>query len=91
MYVSFGGGKVSTQARRGRTLAALARIPQFRRIAWELSCIIEHHGFTHHHSSNPPSTRISLLNAKMSQPVVQTIHRDPALLYVVSMKGCRHR
>jgi hypothetical protein len=59
-------------------------------MGWELSCIIEHHGFTHHHSPNPLVTRISLFTGKMSQPVVQTIHRDPALLYVVAIKGCRH-
>jgi hypothetical protein len=74
------GGKVSTQRRRGRTLA-VSRIPQ--PAAWELSvCIIEQRSLTHHTSSLPSNTRISSTIGSMSQPVVQTIHRDPALLYV---------
>lgn len=51
-----------------------------------------HGSFHRHHSSftTSPSTAAELLprarivstTGKMSQPVVQTIHRDPALLYV---------
>ena len=60
---------------------SFARIPQFRRMG-AFICIIEHRSLSHHYSSTPSSTRISLIAGNMSQPVVQTIHRDPALLYV---------
>jgi hypothetical protein len=48
---------------------------------------LEHHNFTHHRPAKPYNTRISSTTGKMSQPVVQTIHRDPALLYVEAMIG----
>ena len=57
-------------------------LPQFRRIAF-----IIHHPPLSDYSID---ARISLITGKMAQPVVQTIHRDPALLYVVSMKGYMH-
>jgi hypothetical protein len=79
------GGKVSTQGRRGRTLARCANPAA----AWELSvCIIERRSLTHHTFTRPFNTRISSTIGSMSQPVVQTIHRDPALLYVnASLRG----
>jgi hypothetical protein len=65
----------------------VARIPQ--PAAWELSvCIIERRSLTHHTFTRPFNTRISSTIGSMSQPVVQTIHRDPALLYVnASLRG----
>lgn len=45
-------------------------------------CIIEQRNLSHHHFTLPSNTRISSTIGSMSQPVVQTIHRDPALLYV---------
>lgn len=44
--------------------------------------IVEHRNVTHHDFTTSFDTRISSTIGKMSQPVVQTIHRDPALLYV---------
>jgi hypothetical protein len=62
-------------------------MPPARRIAWELCiCIIEHRQL-HHDPTNSLDTRISSITGKMSQPVVQTIHRDPALLYVDTAMG----
>jgi hypothetical protein len=78
------GGKVSTQERRGRTLVGGFATPA-RRIGAFI--IVEHHNFTHHRPAKPYNTRISSTTGKMSQPVVQTIHRDPALLYVEAMIG----
>jgi hypothetical protein len=76
------GGKVSTRGRRGRPWS----IRESRRpAAWELSvCIIEQRNLTHHvFSSLSLSQHAHLVTiGSMSQPVVQTIHRDPALLYV---------
>jgi hypothetical protein len=74
------GGKVSTQGRRGRTLVVReCRQPA----AWELSSASSSIA-TSPTSAPPtlPNTPISPATGKMSQPVVQTIHRDPALLYV---------
>jgi hypothetical protein len=62
----------------GRTLVMSAA-------AWELSidCIIQ---ASQPHPPPPPDSfqrvRIESTTGNMSQPVVQTIHRDPALLYV---------
>lgn len=76
------GRKVSTQARRergpGRSVANFGCIGAFNIIGFD-------------YNLNPPpnyntpqfpssDVRISSLTDKMSQPVVQTIHRDPALL-----------
>jgi hypothetical protein len=67
--------------------SVVSRMPPARRIAWELCiCIIEHRQL-HHDSTNSLDTRISSITGKMSQPVVQTIHRDPALLYVDTAMG----
>jgi hypothetical protein len=51
----------------------------------ELSIIVEQHHErppTFTLPTPPRTTRIPLTTGTMGQPVVQTIHRDPALLYV---------
>jgi hypothetical protein len=74
---ALGGGKVSTQERRGWTLGER----DFRRIgAFIISAATSptQRSLPRH----PVVARISSTTESMSQPVVQTIHRDPALLYV---------
>jgi hypothetical protein len=71
------GGKVSTQERRGRTLVGGFATPARRIGAFIISIAASPHSLT-----NLLDTRISSTTGTMSQPVVQTIHRDPALLYV---------
>lgn len=70
--------KVSTQGRRGRTLVGNPAAA-----AWELFvCDFASLSLTHLTTTTYLDARISRITGKMSQPVVQTIHRDPALLYV---------